>query len=326
MTTFFTPTRKRAALLTACLLTLLLLVSINTAQSAQAQTAADCPTDTFMDVASYNQTQNYAQPTLAVSCDGTTMHVSSNGITNFTFSATTPNALEVQNYNWAIPQTPVYSATTTDIPLLGAAGIVVNGLPIFGPNEAPTHGYGDPYLDEILDYCNGHTAQGGTYHFHARPDCLWTSIEGQVGLVIGYAFDGFPILAPYINTAEGVIEVQSSWARTADVTNAWEAHEYIPGLSILDECNGMLLDDGSYAYFATDTFPYFMGCYHGEVSGGGQGNAAGGAAGGAPTQPTGTQPQQDNQPRQGQGRSQPPADRPQRGGGIFGGFFGGGRP
>jgi len=29
---------------------------------------SDCPTDTFSDVASYAQTQNYAQPTLNVTC------------------------------------------------------------------------------------------------------------------------------------------------------------------------------------------------------------------------------------------------------------------
>ncbi|MEM7345662.1 MAG: YHYH protein, partial [Chloroflexota bacterium] len=35
------------------------------------------------------------------------------------------------------------------------------------------------------------------------------------------------------------------------------------GSGDLDQCNGLTLADGSYAYFATDTFPYFMGCYYG---------------------------------------------------------------
>lgn len=44
------------------------------------------------------------------------------------------------------------------------------------------------------------------------------------------------------------------------------------------ECNGLALDDPSlpydYAYFATDTFPYFLGCYRGTPD---AANLAGGA-------------------------------------------------
>ena len=62
---------------------------------------------------------------------------------------------------------------------------------------------------------------------------------------------------------------ESSYQQTGDGyqrgDNTWEAHTYIANLSPLDECNGMNLADGSYAYFATDTFPYFLGCYHGVV-------------------------------------------------------------
>ncbi len=313
-------TTKRMIALSTIGLTLALVLGMFNTQTTAAQVATDCPTADFMDVSSYVQTQNYAQPEISVSCDGTTAHVISNGIPNFTFAATTPNDLQEQSFHWEFPQNPVYTADTTQIPLLGAIGVTVNGVPLFGPNEAPTHGYGDPYLDEILDYCNGHTGPGGLYHFHARPDCLWDTVEDQVGLVIGYSFDGFPILAPYIYADGGIVEVQSSWARTADVTNAWDAHEYIPGLSMLDECNGMTLADGSYAYFATDTFPYFLGCYHGEASTStGQDEA--------PTQ-AGTQAQT-VQPQQQGNEQRPLAGGPLSnglGGFLSGLFGGGGRP
>lgn len=57
----------------------------------------------------------------------------------------------------------------------------------------------DPFLDMLLDYCNGHTAPGGVYHFHARPECLFGDDDTE-GLVLGHAFDGYPILAPTPST------------------------------------------------------------------------------------------------------------------------------
>ncbi|KAA3643032.1 MAG: YHYH protein [Chloroflexi bacterium] len=263
---------------------------INTVNS---QTAVDCPDEHFIDVQADPNNSAYADPELNVYCTESTVVVESNGIPNFEFVSTTPNGLQAQNYTWEIPLEPVVAAQTSDIPLLGTIGFTVNGLPIFGPNEAPTHGYGDPYLDGLLDYCNGHTAQQGMYHYHARPDCLFEDMEGNPYLVIGYAFDGFPILAPYICDDAGcntVSEVQSSWQRTNDVRNAWEAHEYVAGSGDLDQCNGTYLTDGSYAYFATDTFPYFLGCYTGEVSGN-TGNGGAPQDGQQQGNPQGTAPQ-----------------------------------
>jgi hypothetical protein len=73
-------------------------------------------------------------------------------------------------------------------------------------------------------------------------------------------------LAPYVcedSACTKVGEVQSSWQRTQDVRDAWQAHEYIEGSGDLDQCNGMIRPDGTYAYYATDTFPYILGCYRG---------------------------------------------------------------
>ena len=276
------------------------------------QTAAvDCPEEDFIDVQADPNNGAYADPYLNVYCTEDTLVVESNGIPNFEFVSTTPNGLQAQNYTWEVPLEPQVAAQTSDIPLLGTIGFTVNGLPIFGPNEAPTHGYGDPVLDGLLDYCNGHTAQQGMYHYHARPDCIFEDMEGNPYLVIGYAFDGFPILAPYIcddASCTSVSKVESSWQRTTDVRNAWEAHEYVAGSGDLDQCNGTTLTDGSYAYFATDTFPYFLGCYTGEVSG----NT--GFGGGAPQgggQPEGTAPEgNDFQGAQDQGNDAAPQGGP----------------
>lgn len=229
-----------------------------------------CAAEHFIDVQPHPNNSEYPAPQLNVTCNGTEVTIQTNNIPNFEFIPLTPNDLAAQNFTFTIPQNPTKATSLTDVPLGGPSAIAVNGLVIFGPTEAPNDGYRDPYLDNILDYCNGHTAQGGVYHFHARPDCIYTNIDGNVGLVLAYAFDGYPILAPYIcedANCTSVKEVQSSWQLTnPNVNNAWEKHTYVAGLSELDQCNGMEFSDGSYAYFATDSFPYFMGCYRGVVN------------------------------------------------------------
>ena len=231
-----------------------------------ANASTGCPAERFLDVQAHPANGAYPAPQLNVTCTESTFIVQSNGIPNFEFVQITPNNLQAQNHRWEIPLTPQAATQPGDIPLLGPVAVAVNGLPIFGPNEAPRDDYGDPYLDGLLDYCNGHTAPGGMYHFHARPDCIIANIEGKAGLVIGYAFDGYPILSPYLcedASCASVKKMQSSWQRTQDVRNAWQAHQYVTGSGDLDQCNGLTFADGSYAYFATDTFPYFLGCYHG---------------------------------------------------------------
>lgn len=54
-------------------------------------------------------------------------------------------------------------------------------------------------------------------------------------VVLGYALDGHAIYGPY-----------DQHGRLHDG---------------LDNCNGKFLDDGTYAYFATPTFPYLLGCF-----------------------------------------------------------------
>ena len=138
-----------------------------------------------------------ADPMLRAGCTQSHLAVQSNGIPNFEFVQITPNDLQRQRYSWRIPRQPRAATNKTRIPLLGPVAIAINGLPFYGPNEAPRHGTADPIRDQILDFCSGHTAGRGDYHFHARPDCLFRKVQGMTGLVVGYAFDGYPILAPY---------------------------------------------------------------------------------------------------------------------------------
>jgi hypothetical protein len=229
-----------------------------------AQTA--CPTTRFLNVQPHPKNSAYPAPALSVTCDATSFTIVSNGIPTFEFVQITPNALLAQNYRWTLPLSPT-AGVSRSVPLGGASAVAVDGLPIFGPTEAPRDGYRDPYLDQILDTCNGHTAQRGDYHFHARPECLLTLTGSAPGTVLGYGMDGVPILSPFVcvdSACATTRKVTSGWRVVdANVTNAWQKHGYVAGVGDLDVCNGALTSDGTYAYFATDNFPYFMGCYRG---------------------------------------------------------------
>lgn len=228
----------------------------------------DCANYRFQKVTANPKNSAYAAPILTFSCNGNTLTIKSNGIPNFEYVQTNPNRLQAQNYTWNIAQKPARANAITAVPMGGPSAIAVNGIPIFGPTEAPNDGYQDPYLQGILDFCSGHPAQRGDYHFHARPNCILSDNElKKPGTVIGYAFDGFPILSPYVcadAACSSTKKLNSSWRVTsATAKNAWEKHSYVAGAGDLDRCNGLNQPDGSYAYYATDSFPYFMGCYVG---------------------------------------------------------------
>lgn len=243
--------------------------SISTHASNTA-TALACGASKFMNVTADPKNSAYPAPSLTVTCDNTNMVVKSNGIPNFEFVRVNPNDLKAQNYTWNIPLTPTTGASRS-VPLGGAVAVAVNGVPIFGPTEAPNDGYKDPYEQGILDYCNGHPAQRGDYHFHVNATCLTDKLKATTpGVVVGYAFDGWPILTPYVcadASCSSTKKLRSSWQLTSpSQTAAWSRNSYVAGAGDLDRCNGKVQADGSYAYYATDAFPYFIGCYIGDLS------------------------------------------------------------
>ena len=209
----------------------------------------------FIDIKANEANNLYPSPKLEVRCEGDLLIIKSNGIPVFEFKTTTPNPLLEQSHNWSIPQNPKLADSITDLPLLGTVAVAIDGLPYYGPNEGPPQGFGDPFLDEILDYCNGHTAPGGDYHYHSVPSCL---VKINKSTVIGYALDGFEIVSPNKN-------IKSSWKKTSNARSAWEANEFVEGSGELDKCNGKIDDDGVYRYHATNSFPYIIGCYKGVI-------------------------------------------------------------
>ncbi len=246
--------------------------------------SGDCPSGAFLDVASGpGAGAGYPSPTLSVSCAGDRLVVESNGIPHYTFVPMTPNPLVAQDVVVSLPLHPATAAAESPIPLLGTIGIAVNGIPIFGPNEAAmpaNQAWGDPIYNAIVDGCLGHTAF--VYHYHALVQkCLvasglvstpWSLADPSATTpspILAYALDGYPIYGRYecVDAAcSAVVERESSWERIGDpTTNAWDAYAYVEkgGAHFLDRCNGHVGPLGDYHYHETAAFPYVLGCYHG---------------------------------------------------------------
>jgi hypothetical protein len=266
--------------------------------------ADDCLAGDFLDVSgSEGPGDEYGRPMVAARCDGADLVVTSNGLPTYRYVPVTPNGLAAQDYEWHVPRRPAMAAQTTAIPLLGTIGFSVNGIPIYGPNEAATpHPYGDPIANSIMDMCLGHTAQRGDYHYHGLLEsCFYPDDDGSTASpVLGVAADGFPIYGS-MECADAacsrVVQLESGWEATGtesvgcvdstdcgdaftcalaivggekqnacvSKTYAWDHNAYVAkdDPKFLDECNGHVGPDGTYHYHATDTFPYVLGCYRG---------------------------------------------------------------
>jgi hypothetical protein len=197
---------------------------------------------------------------------------------HYEYIAVSPNPLEEQAWEFHIPLEPVEAATPTAIPLLGDAGVMINGMPIYGPNEAaipPELAWGDPVYNGLMDNCLGHTGGTSDYHYHALlVECFFTDAsDDEPSPILGFAFDGYPIYGPLgcLDTdCDEVVEFKSGYVQTAPpTTDAWDNHGYVASddPTVLDECNGRTGPDGSYRYHATSEWPYVLACYHGEATG-----------------------------------------------------------
>ncbi len=252
--------------------------------------SGECPTEKFLDLSNFQQNDIDQTPAFdKIYCNQNYVIIESNGMPTYKAERITPNNISAQNYQWKIPLNPIIANSPTEVPYLGPIAVTVTGLPIYAPNEARDLGYGDAKLDNILDDCGGHIGPNGGYHFHARPGCPFESAQDLASSIIGYAFDGFPIMEPFVcadKDCNNLRKIKGSWHQCADddcktvklrkidsswelvkpaEKAAWEKFAYVEGSGDLDKCNGMFGSDGKYRYYATDTFPYNLGCYKGVV-------------------------------------------------------------
>ena len=153
-----------------------------------------------------------------------------------------PNTIQAQKLGVDLPVNPKTNDVST--PLSGGAiGFVYSDASrttLTALFAAVDEKGNDAVAHEIQDSNKGHPQESGEYHFHSAPEAL-KDAEG----VIGYALDGFPIMG--------------SMEKGHKVTNA-----------DLDENHGKFTEidvEGkkvkTYAYYATDEYPYTIGAFKG---------------------------------------------------------------
>ena len=203
-------------------------------------------------------------PEVEATCDGDTISVVSNGVPDFTYIGTSPGAPDGREFTFTLPAGATPAETVTDVPYVGPIGVSLSGIAIYGPTEG-TGGDVDS-LPGIISACGSHNGPGG-FHTHKiltsdETDCWFTPEEvAAEPQLAGYAFDGYPIYT-------GNDQYTSSWQLTDEslfATDTWAAHTYVEGSGDLDQCNGRVDENGDYAYYTTDEFPYVLGCFAGVV-------------------------------------------------------------
>lgn len=204
-------------------------------------------------------------PAVEATCDGASILVVSNGVPDYTYIGTSPGAPDGREFTFTIAAQPVMADTATEVPYIGPIGVTLGGIAIYGPTEG-TGGDVDS-LPGIISECGSHNGPGG-FHTHKilaseNTDCFFTPAEvAAEPQLAGFAFDGFPIYT-------GIDQYTSSWQLTDEslfATDTWAAHTYVEGSGDLDQCNGRTDEDGNYAYYTTEAFPYVLGCFVGEVT------------------------------------------------------------
>jgi len=195
-----------------------------------------------------------------------------------------PNRISEQNYHLCVDAFPK-KGTVAKRAEPGAIGVAVNGV-LIRPGTAETWDPNSPRsfsrngdrnwrLEGLgnaellgMDMNHAHVDANGIYHYHGTPTGLLDHIDGTL---IGYAADGFEI--HYVG-ADAVSSYQLK-PGTRPGGNAGpggvydgtyvQDWQYVAGSGTLDECNGGEID-GHFAYFVTDSFPFYPRCLWGDIS------------------------------------------------------------
>ena len=187
-----------------------------------------------------------------------------------------PHTIAAQTIRFCVDATPEYDGTAREVRTIGIAsnGVIIRpGTADWFDARSPRgHSRDDSSgwrLDGMgasdmlgLDQNNAHVDRRGLYHYHGIADPL----ADDPGTLIGWAADGFEI--HYIgDRAQSSFQLKSGTRPTApggayDGTYVQD-WTYVKGSGNLDECNGAVVD-GTYRYFATDSYPFFPHCLMGK--------------------------------------------------------------
>ncbi len=217
-----------------------------------------------------------------------------------------PNIPSNKNFVFKFTRMPQKNNGTLTKVGLGHVGVWSNGVSIDNAWDAQTYNNQGVWQRNALvfegkgfDNCLGHPQQGGEYHHHVNPTCLYSDTDStHHSPIIGYMFDGYPVYGAYAYTntdGTGSIRRMASSFRTRTMTDRTtlpngsaatsagpaistqyplgsflQDFEYVAGSGDLDEHNGRFCvtpdyPNGTYAYFVTidenryPTFPFVIG-------------------------------------------------------------------
>ncbi|MDX2010216.1 MAG: YHYH protein [Myxococcaceae bacterium] len=233
----------------------------------------------------------------------TTVRIDANGVPNHDVgdfpNADNPNTLTPQPSALELSSAPALAATPT---VAGIFGIATSGA-VFDPNTAELWNGLSAWRYEALRYgsaaaffasdsvrhpqglgvdCNlAHVQPGGQYHYHGVPTALASSTPTLT--VVGWAADGFPVVARWGRVNGVLVEPRSSYRLRSGERPSPPAGpggpfdgtfvqdwEFVAGLGDLDACNGRsgpVVIDGvevdTYHYVLTRTFPFIPRCWSG---------------------------------------------------------------
>jgi|TARA_B110000503_G_scaffold65909_1_gene103455 hypothetical protein len=197
----------------------------------------------------------YTKEVKDLSCDNNKVTFKSNGKPNVDHSimvgitATNQQFPIDHNYEYKLERNPrlINKFIKTET---GAIGVAINGVPLFDPSTQgpinPDTGNRPNTLDQgELDKCGGHAGRGDDYHYHIAPICLINDLGEEIiekqKKPIGFAMDGFPILA-------------LGWFNDDNNVEKY-----------LDECRGMKDKNGNYFYNVFNKSKWdILNCFNGE--------------------------------------------------------------
>ncbi len=163
---------------------------------------------------------------------------------------------------WSVTLEPGYLSGSYQAPSsLGPIAFAANGVPMLHLDKRPAdesdpNDY-DADFDTVLlgelDQCGAHSGNGEDYHYHYPPVCMLN--RHDLSQPIAYGLDG---VAVYYGTGGTDFYGQGRYNEVNNFPDGVSASD-------LDECNALMLDDGTYVHYTSTTAPYYIGCHRASV-------------------------------------------------------------
>ncbi|WP_127717066.1 YHYH protein [Halobacteriovorax sp. HLS] len=221
--------------------------------------------------------------TVNISNNSKNLIIVSNGIPDHNVgkfpNAGNPHAINKQKYLYRVAINPIMNMVVTPLEMTYDFGVALNGIPFDpGADEWFQGQRNSEWQYEALsgavrlgvDENHAHVQPTGAYHYHGLPLQLMEKLgvrKGAQSPVIGYAADGFKILALYGKNGTKVYSSYRLKKGTRPIGGKYDGtfvsdYEFVKGSGDLDRCNGKAIGE-EYFYFLTEEFPVIPRCFRG---------------------------------------------------------------